>query len=171
MDQHIATYGSVAILRGRCPSCQTYALIIDGRYACCNNRTEELHVTRTKSMSPAPEFRKPIPRAEKERILSEQDHRCLYCLKQFGTKVVYHARERVIRIHWDHKVPFSYGHDNRVSNIAAACQFCNQWKTNTMFRSIEEIQVYVQDRWSKEATTRRARMFILSQEIQTSPQD
>jgi len=49
----------------------------------------------------------------------------------------------VLRVCWDHKVPYAYSQNNRITNYAAACQICNSLKAALMFATVEETQIYV----------------------------
>ena len=54
----------------------------------------------------------------------------------------------LLTIEYDHIEPFSYGYNQRLENFVASCKLCNQWKSNKIFNSVEEIQDYLQSKWS-----------------------
>ena len=47
-------------------------------------------------------------------------------------------------------VPFSFSQDNAWSNYGAVCSICNGWKSNRVFRSIDEVRVHVLELWAHE---------------------
>ena len=155
MNDHIALYGNVAIPRAYCPECERYAFVLDGELACCGT-PYVFEARQTRRLSVCPQDRKSLPKQQQEGILRQQDHRCLYCNRRFGSTVYIKGRPRGIRVHWDHQVPFALTQDNRITNIAAACQYCNRWKSSAVFRSVEDIQVYVHQKWEMQRATSRA---------------
>ena len=52
----------------------------------------------------------------------------------------------MLRVEWDHYIPYSYSQDNRVSNFVAACQICNRIKSSLMLPSAEEYRVHIQNK-------------------------
>ena len=140
--QHYALYGNVAIPREYCPSCRQWALVIEGRLACCNNPTD-LGSRRTKRMSEAPDVRRQPTEEEKREILETQENRCLYCQKAFGSAVIRKEKLVWLRVTWDHLVPFCYSQNNYRYNFVAACQICNGVKGSLMFATVDEARTHV----------------------------
>jgi len=140
--RHYALYGNIALPREYCPSCRQWALVIDGRLACCNNSTE-LGARRTKRMSEAADVRRQPTEEEKREILLTQENRCLYCQQPFGSAVIRKEKLVWLKATWDHLVPFSYSQNNYRYNFVAACQICNGLKGSLIFATVEEAQTYV----------------------------
>jgi len=76
------------------------------------------------------------------KILELQENRCLYCEYEFGEKVmdVKKKREIVLRIEWDHVIPWAYTQSHNV-DFAAACQICNRIKTSHVYDSIDDARL------------------------------
>lgn len=148
---HVAIYGNISIKRKYCSSCQCWALVIDGKLACCDER-DESEASKLKRMS-EPEDRRHGPGvATRKAILRAQGDKCFYCTRSFGSLIMMRGALRKLKCHWDHLDPFVRSMNNRSDNWVAACNFCNLWKADKIFRSIEEIQIYVSEKW-KEKTT------------------
>ena len=145
---HMAIYGNVVIPRSYCQDCQSWAFVIDGRLRCCGEKVAT-NPKKFKQMSEAPLKRWTPGKKDQRRILAEQNHCCFYCGRNFGA-VVWRRNNRIaLRINWDHRVPFCYGRDNHVRNFVAACHVCNGLKSSHMFKSVEEAQTFLYDRWKQ----------------------
>ena len=140
--QHYALYGNVVMPREYCPSCRQWALVVEGRLACCQMPTD-LGSRQTKRMSQAPDIRRQPTEEEKRQILEGQQKHCLYCERTFGSAVIRKGKLTWLRVTWDHLVPFCYGQNNNAINFVAACQICNGIKGSLMFATIEEAQTYI----------------------------
>jgi hypothetical protein len=72
----LALYGNVAIEKAYCTDCDGVSFIRNGKFVCCDNpvlvQPQKFH-----RETEAPQHRKTPPKAEKDRILEEQEHRCL----------------------------------------------------------------------------------------------
>ncbi len=60
-----------------------------------------------------------------------------------GTKLV------ILKVCWDHRIPFAYSQDNRALNFVAACQICNGIKSSLMFERLEDARGYIYRRLQK----------------------
>lgn len=95
----------------------------------------------------SPEDTRRLPKLRlRQAQLEAQGHRCLYCLRTFGSFSSRWGRLLRLRVHWDHMVPYAYNQDNRAANFAAACQVCNLLKGDRCFGTIEEARVYLATR-------------------------
>lgn len=142
----IGLYGNVAIERAACPDCGGWALVIGGRLACCDRRLDGQPPRVYRRMS-EPEFvrRKPS-KTEQESILDEQEHRCFYCDRAFGSHYIRNGRLRRVSVVWDHFLPYSMTANNYAHNFVAACALCNGIKSDRVFQTPEEARIYVQNR-------------------------
>ena len=148
---HLALYGSIRIPRGRCSICKDMALFLDGISACCGAPLSA-EPNRTKRISSPENKRARPPLKDRERLLDLFDHSCVYCHQAFGTWVRTKKRGiRKLRLCWDHQVPWAYSQNNRAENFLPACQICNGWKSSLIFRDVEEVELYVAEKW-REAT-------------------
>jgi len=71
-------------------------------------------------------------------VLNHQNHQCVYCGCPVGGRS---GRG----IHWDHFIPFCYG-GNGDDNWVASCPECNLFKSAFLFNTIEEAQIFIQNR-------------------------
>lgn len=54
----------------------------------------------------------------------------------------------MLRLNWDHFVPFAYGRTNASANWVAACHVCNGIKSCRVFDTVLEAQEYIRERWA-----------------------
>ena len=149
---HLALYGNVQIPRAHCPPCGGTSLVVGGRFQCCGEQPQNNPVRQTKRMS-GPVQRRRRPSAEKRRqMLEEFDYRCAYCERSFGSYVAIDGKSHCLVIHWDHAVPYAYSQDNRTENFLPACQLCNRWKGALCFQTIDEVRLYVAQKWEQRET-------------------
>lgn len=141
----LTVFGLIKIPRLFCEDCQAFALVVRGRFACCDEMTDET-TDKWKRESETVEQRKGPGREEQRAQLLAQGDRCFYCDRVFGSHVRYRKRLVTLRIHWDHLVPFSFSHDNQDANFVAACQICNLMKSNMCFQTVEDARIYLRAR-------------------------
>ncbi len=145
---HLAVYGNVQIPRAHCPSCSRTSggafqarrsgagLVVGGRFQCCGGQHRN-SIRQTKRMS------EPI------QLLEAFDYRCAYCERSFGLRVAIDGKSHRLVIHWDHAVPYAYSQDNRTENFLPVCQLCNRWKGALCFQTIDEVRLYVAQKWEQ----------------------
>lgn len=149
VKSHIALYGDVAIERRYCTDCKRFAFVIDGEIRCCGAEVEQVPTKRRKRMCDVSAKRNGPSRKEQKRLLNEQDWSCFWCGRKFG-KSVWRGRVRtVLRVEWDHVVPFAYSQNNQDSNFVASCQVCNRIKSSLMLDTVDEYRVHIRNRWSE----------------------
>lgn len=147
----IALYGNIGIIRSYCQDCERTALVLSGIKQCCDRPLAE-DVTGTERII-EPEAVKRQPNAREKRVILNRQHdRCLYCGRRFSSLVWYKGKQIVLRLNWDHVLPFEYCRDNADGNFVAACHVCNHWKSDRIFNYLEEIQVYVTEKWQRVET-------------------
>lgn len=138
----MAVYGSVSLERGYCNSCQGMTIIKHGKYQCCDGLVEGLP-TKFERMS-EPFFQRKTPtKFDKDRILRKQEDRCFYCNVTFGSFRYRNGLPFIVKIEWDHQLPFIYSQNNTAENFVAACHVCNGIKSSHVFQNVEEAQVYL----------------------------
>lgn len=138
----LALYGTVAIERGYCSHCQTHAFIRAGKFACCDAPTEQEPTRFQRIVSPEPSKRRP-KRADQERILTEQEHACIYCGAIFGDMGTRNGYPVKIKLNWDHQIPWAYSQNNRGDNFVAACHVCNGLKADHIFRDLDDARAHL----------------------------
>lgn len=140
-------YGNVLMLRAKCPKCKKLALVQDGLSLCCGSEfKKELIPTKVKRMSEPDQTFKPHKRS-KAKQLEFQDYRCLYCEQTFNSEIFTKEGWKHLTPEWDHIEPYSYSQNNFQENMVLCCKFCNMWKHNYIFNSIDEIKIFVQQKW------------------------
>jgi len=148
---NLALYGNVGIIRVFCQECQRTALVIRNVRQCCDRLLNE-DVDGTERII-EPEATKRYPNAkEKVVILRRQHDCCLYCGRRLGSLAWYKGKQVTLRINYDHVLPFEYSRDNSLGNFVAACHVCNHWKSSRIFNYLEEIQIYVTEKWQRVET-------------------
>lgn len=180
---HVGLYGHVGMVRGFCRSCDSFAFVIDGRVRCCGEKfvDEPNHFRR---MTQVPDVRRWVPVEVRRRKLEEQEGRCFYCFQRLKSRVSVGGYRVFLRLEWDHMVPFSFDRNDDEANLAAVCHKCNNWKSNLVFNSIEEIRIYVEEKWQALMDGRRkmrgvrevlreapAGASVLQSQMQESPLD
>lgn len=155
LKSHLALYGNTGIIRAYCQSCQRWAFVIDDTLQCCMTLTEAAPKKIVRESEPEARRRKPSVK-EQTRILEAQNHRCLYCDVSLAGYVIYHGELKKVKLTWDHMTPYAYCLDNHHENFAATCQFCNSWKSSLVFKTVEEVRVYVAVKWEEEGRKAKA---------------
>lgn len=149
MKQHLAIYGNTQIVRADCWICGRYSFVVDGEIQCCG-RPVDVDPAEIQRVS-EPETRRRRPSAAHQReILQAQDYRCLYCNVTLDGYVTYHGELQQVRLTWDHMAPYAYTLNNHPENFAATCQFCNAWKSSLIFKTVDEVRIYVEAKWRAE---------------------
>src|ERR1700757_3514336 len=123
-EAHVAYYGEIAIERRYCEDCERFAFFIDGEMRCCGAKLQVERPNKRKRMCDVYGKRKGPPKKERDRILREQHDNCFWCDRGFGNSVWLGRRRIVLRVEWDHLVPFGYSRNNNTQNFVASCHIC-----------------------------------------------
>jgi len=132
-----------------CDKCKSWTLVIDGRTACCDTKIEFRSKKIKVICEPMNKRRQPSPKEKKE-ILENQNYKCIYCQKKFGTLYIKKGKKGITKIHWDHFIPFAYSRNNYAYNFVAACNICNEYKYSLLFQTLEEAQIYLLNKINEE---------------------
>lgn len=126
-------------------------MVVDGLMACCDRPVSDADQKPTvaRRMSEPVQKRKPASAAIRRRILKQQGDVCLYCSRSFGALVALNGRERILRLQWDHRLPYAYSFNNQDDNFAAACHVCNAWKSDLVFQTLEEARIHLALKWAQ----------------------
>lgn len=148
--KNVSIYGNVALIRGYCQDCKTTCIILDNIKQCCEGATRNVNIYNLPVKRVVePEFcRKRLLKSERDAIIREQNFRCIYCDKYFGSIYEKKGKDGVhkTRIHFDHFIPFIHSANNKKYNIVASCNICNGLKSDKMFNNIDEVRIYVLQR-------------------------
>jgi 5-methylcytosine-specific restriction endonuclease McrA len=143
-SSNLTWYGNVSIQKGWCSKCQYLAFVIDNKLQCCDAPYKQ--PIKSVKRETSPEYkRKQISKGEKKKILNDQNYRCFYCEQEFGSIKKRRDREFVLRIHFDHIVPFAYSQNNHVYNFVAACNVCNLIKSSSIYESLDDAKLKIQN--------------------------
>lgn len=142
----IAEYGSVVIPRDKCRNCGIISLVIDGKTACCEVPPIGSELKPKKMSDHADRYVVRLAKSEKKRILLEQNNRCLYCNREFGSFYTPVGKRSPIKVvlNWDHFVPFAYSRTNNCEYVAA-CSRCNIKKGALIFDTLEQAILHVSE--------------------------
>lgn len=147
----LSIYGSIALERAKCPECSDWALVLDGKMACCD--VVVFPGTGIRRMSGSSGRRLKPSYSEQQHILASQHGRCFYCGTVFGDAAYKDDTTRVLGPCWDHVEPFCWQSNNQLLNFVAACSICNGIKSNKVFATYVEAIAYVWHRRKKKGWT------------------
>lgn len=142
-------YSGVQLIRAKCPACGEVDFVSRSfRFNCCGVLYQ--HVPFLTKREVQAEYKRKLPSIKtRNNILLKQNQCCLYCNKEFDSMWNINNKLEIIKIQWDHLVPYSYSGSCADSEFVATCQFCNAWKSSLIFRSIEAVKAYVKDKWKQ----------------------
>ena len=137
-------YGNTVLKTTYCPECHRDSFVIDGRLKCCDMPIGEIPATRIRVASVARAKRRKPSKPDQVEILEIQNNECFYCRIPFGSLIERTATKSIVTtVCWDHYVPYSFSHNNRVANFVASCQICNGIKSSLMFDTPEDARAYI----------------------------
>lgn len=147
---HIAIYGKLRVKRTYCNNCHCRTIVTRKmEKLCCggiyNESPEEYKVIVGKGLG---RRRRPSVKTQKE-LLEKYNYSCCYCERRFDTFIKMDGSFKKIKLAWDHFLPFSYAYNHQDSNFLPACSICNAWKRNGIYQTIDEVKLYVNDKWEK----------------------
>lgn len=122
-------YVGVTIERGVCTSCGDPCIIcFDDTSSCCSAPVKRFKSGVVVKEVSGKTYRKAPPKQLKLKILEDQDNKCFWCGREFGTFIL--SPKNIIRRLspvWDHYIPYCYtGSNNR---FVASCERCNFHKS------------------------------------------
>lgn len=135
-----AKYGSTVMKKRYCPDCKSVAFVIKGLMACCdrkeNSKVEGFEVI-------CGSKRKRCPKEIQKRLLQEQDGKCFYCDLPYGTPYLRNEKLHLVRVAYDHFVPYSYSQANSTENWVASCRLCNSIKSSKVFETKQDAKDFI----------------------------
>ena len=117
-------------------------------FACCG-RNKVLEPEKYKREAEATGRRRKPPMVEQKAALTDQDYRCFYCDRKFGSVVWIGGKRKTLKIEFDHMVPFSFIKNNSPQNFVVSCQICNGFKNDKCFQTPEEARIFILNRWEQ----------------------
>lgn len=94
--------------------------------------------------------RKIPSKATQNKILALQKNCCIYCNEKFKiTKYIRNGKIKVLKLVWDHFIPFAYSANNYPHNFVAACNVCNSLKSSKMFETLDDAKQYILEKREK----------------------
>jgi len=141
-DRHLAVYGNTSLERAFCKQCQGFALVFDGKLACCGEPARG-RAKIARQMVQAQQRRNGPSASFQRAQLLRQDGECLYCEMNLDGVVFRNGTPRMIQTHWDHIIPYSYSQNNKEINFVASCHVCNGIKSNKVFQDLEDARTYI----------------------------
>ncbi len=149
MASRMALFGSIALHRGYCRSCNETAFVLDGFLKCCGESVASTPRKYERVSQPVAHRHRRPGKAAQAAILEAQGQRCLYCELPFGYTYISRKRLRVAALEWDHKLPFAYSQNELDENFAAACSLCNSIKADYCFQTLDEARLFISQRKAK----------------------
>lgn len=147
-------YGRTVIPSQFCKACNQEAFVIDGKFACCGQRPEEIEKVRFRIETDKIGAKRKRPTITTQReLLKAQNNRCFYCGDEFGSWRKLEGRLLPVVLNWDHLVPHCFDGNNH--EFVAACRECNHTKYSVMFSSLEEAKTYLSLRIHEKKTATR----------------
>ena len=142
-------YGKIKLNKHICPLCGNSILNNDSFFSCdvCNYSNEDEEAKTFEIIVPPSGIRKIPSRDIQGKLLEIQNNKCYWCANKFGTPYWKNNKIRFLRIHWDHKIPFSYEKANRDDNWVASCNICNLFKSNFLFKTDKECRMFLLKKW------------------------
>ena len=148
IKKHLMQYGNTILQRGYCVFCKNTAIILENVLQCCDRVVVNDDKPKPLYLATSAYLRRKKPSLkQRSHILTMQENKCKYCNYKFGSYILKNNKMIVLRIVWDHHIPYSYGANNNTENFVAACQICNGFKSNKIFDSFEQLVDYIKRKW------------------------
>jgi len=136
---------------------------------CCDSPVPDEAVNGFKQMSPRVPVRKGPSAEWRRHILSDQQERCFYCKRRFGSTIWRGPKRVTLRLNWDHVSPWVYSLSNKDQNFVAACHVCNGIKRDMIFDSVEKALAYIDNRRTEKGYTDTPPLRELQRVIRETP--
>jgi hypothetical protein len=146
-------YGDISLQRGICSSCGEECLICkDGMSSCCGEHSTPHDSGYFVQEVPGRKRRRTLSHYFKMKILEEQENKCYWCGKVFGSYIMSpKGHLKLLTPCYDHYIPLSFMQGNRKDNFVAACQRCNLHKSAKIITSEQgevDMKIYLQKKWA-----------------------
>lgn len=146
-------FGSVILYRSKCPKCRQYMLSSNSFFECttrlCDHEWVDDQVEHVRKEISG-KRRKALSPMERRQLIADQDNRCFWCGREFGSWVSRKNKLVALKCHIDHVTPYIYSESDRFKNKVASCHICNRWKSSKIFETVTECEIYLQNKWATE---------------------
>lgn len=88
-------------------------------------------------------------------LLDKQKGRCYWCDREFGSVYIKAGKVKILQIHIDHIIPYSYTQNSRNDNLVASCNICNLFKSSKYFHNEDDCYLYLMYKWAKSIADRK----------------
>ena len=142
-------FGNIILYRHTCIRCEHEILSSNENYLCdCGHEYKQNEYDGTIYEIVATR-RKGLPRWKKSELIKEQKNRCYWCERKFGVLYMKGSKIKSLNPCFDHIVPYSFSKASPIDGFVAACNFCNQFKSNMIFSHEDDCRKYLKKRWEK----------------------
>lgn len=151
--------GTKTLLKFKCPSCN-WDNLAGAEFQCthCSQSYTDYKICDVQQVVPPQKKRKHPSKFHQRTILEDQEYKCRYCHRSFGTIIEYRDEPDVLRPVYDHVIPYVYSFNNSDLNFVAACQFCNSWKSDHIFKTIDDASRFLEEKWRSALRTKKIRI-------------
>jgi len=111
---------------------------------------EEPLPTRARALRQSPVRRTvSVPAYVKEAKIKEQDGRCFYCERLFGSPILHDDEIEILEPQSEHFKPRAASGRTTDSNIRYACHVCNGLKSDFIFDTVEDCVTFLTAEWNR----------------------
>jgi len=141
-------YGKIEMYRLYCPLCKNRLLDSVGDFYCeCGFSIKRNEWDRL--VYEAITKRYNCPAHIRRELKSKQNGKCYWCNRPLGTLYEKDGKIKTLKIHYDHKVPFYFIRSNPDRNWCIACNICNLFKRNRLYRKESKMREYLLKKWDE----------------------
>jgi hypothetical protein len=101
-------------------------------------------IKRTKAIRPQ------VSRVLLENKMLEQSNRCIYCERNFGSRVLKGGELVALKAQAEHFIPVAVRRNDHESNINASCHICNGLKSSRRFESLYQAREILKQAWTEQ---------------------
>jgi len=138
--------GKVILFKWTCHSCGYENLGNEKRCESCNSPPYDNNGKIRQLTPPLQKRNNLMSRKYIAKLIENQLNRCYWCNRLFGTWIRKNNKFIELKAVIDHKMPCAYFQDDSPSNLVAACQVCNLFKTGKI-KTEEEHRGYILGKW------------------------
>lgn len=121
------------------------SFVVDNELTCCDTPLPKNYKIKVQRQGTTGCRKRPSAKAQKT-LLEKYEQGCAYCHLKFGDVVVRDKaplRPIVLKLAWDHRIPYAYSGDSSDENFVPSCHVCNGLKSSKIFDTLEECGEYL----------------------------
>lgn len=143
-------FGTVNLYRIFCDFCNDFALVNSKDKTCpdCGTKLNQENIDKIRILSNKKRTDKLGSKKLKKNLIKKQNNKCYWCSREFGDFIIKNDKAIKLKFNFEHKLPFSYTHNNDIQNIVGSCHICNGFKSGKIFESEEDCKIYLERRWN-----------------------